>query len=167
MNKTLKRIVEKEAKTSKKHIKLQTTGPKRLLRMPSVLSSIVTSSLVLSLQSWPTPLSPMAPRDEGTPVLSTMLTLCKTLEIFKTENFTSAKQQLRHFSVKLRCLQMPARNAAPLPFGSDPLVRCDINRIRNRIVPDGQAKVSDGTRAILLHQDVLGFQVSVSNARLS
>lgn len=62
---------------------------------------------------------------------------------------------------------MLARNAAPLPFGSDPLVRCNINRIRNRIVPDSQAKVSDGTRAILLHQDVLGFQVSVSNARLS
>lgn len=70
-------------------------------------------------------------------------------------------------SICQRCLQMLARNAAPLPFGSDPLVRCNINRIRNRIVPDGQAKVSDGTRAILLHQNVLGFQVSVSNARLS
>lgn len=52
------------------------------------------SPLVLSLQSWPTPPSSMAPRDEGTPVLNTMLMLCKTLEILKTENFTSAKQHL-------------------------------------------------------------------------
>lgn len=76
-------------------------------------------------------------------------------------------QQLNHLLVTLRHLQTLAKNTVLLPFGSDPLIWCNINRIRNRIMPDGQTKVSDGTCAILLHQDVFGFQVSVSNPRLS
>lgn len=32
---------------------------------------------------------------------------------------------------------------------------------------DGQAQVSDGTRAVLLHKDVLGLEVSVGDAWLS
>lgn len=56
---------------------------------------------------------------------------------------------------------------APIPFGSNPLVRGDVNGVRDGVVAHSEPQVSNGTRAILLHQDVLGFQVSVSNPRLS
>lgn len=32
---------------------------------------------------------------------------------------------------------------------------------------DGQTQICDGRRAVLLHQDVFGLQVSVSDGRLS
>lgn len=69
--------------------------------------------------------------------------------------------------LNLQLRAFPSLKCLFLPFGSDPLVWCDVNGVGDRVVPDGQAQVSDGTRAILLHQDVLGLQVSVSDPRFS
>lgn len=51
-----------------------------------------------------------------------------------------------------------------LPFGAHALVGSDIDGVRDGLVADGQAQVGDGAHPVLLHQDVLGFEVAVSNA---
>lgn len=53
------------------------------------------------------------------------------------------------------------------PLGSDPLAGRDVDGVRGGVVADSQAQVSDGAGAVLLHQDVLGLQIPVSDARFS
>lgn len=47
------------------------------------------------------------------------------------------------------------------------MVGGDVDGVRGRVVADGQAKVSDAAGPVLLHQDVLGLEISVSDAWLS
>ena len=42
-----------------------------------------------------------------------------------------------------------------LPFSSHPLVRGNVNGVRDRIMTDSQTQVCNGAHAIFLHQDVL------------
>lgn len=53
------------------------------------------------------------------------------------------------------------------PLGANPLIGCNVNGVCGRVMTDSQAQVCDGTGAVLLHQDVLGLQVSVGDAWLS
>lgn len=47
------------------------------------------------------------------------------------------------------------RPKAFLPFGPHPLIRGNVDGVRDCIMADSQAQVCDGTHAIFLHQDVL------------
>lgn len=78
--------------------------------------------------------------------------------MLNSENSPSAQPRVQAF---------PAIQVHFLPFGSNPLVRGDVDGVCDGVMPDGQAEVSNGTRAVLLHQNILGFQVSVSNPRFS
>ena len=53
------------------------------------------------------------------------------------------------------------------PLGAHPLIGGDVNSVIGRVVTDGQSQVSDSTGAVLLHEDVLGLQISVGDAWLS
>lgn len=53
------------------------------------------------------------------------------------------------------------------PLGAHPLIGRDVDGVCGRVVTDSQAQVSDGTGAVLLHEDVLGLQVSVGDAWFS
>lgn len=54
-----------------------------------------------------------------------------------------------------------------LPLGADPLVGRNVNCVCDGLVAHSQAQVSYGAGAILFYQNVLGFQITVGNARLS
>lgn len=53
------------------------------------------------------------------------------------------------------------------PLGANPLIGRDVDGICGRVMTDSQAQVSNGTGAVLLHEDVFGLQVSVSDTWLS
>lgn len=50
------------------------------------------------------------------------------------------------------------------PLGSHSVVGRNVDGVTGGVVFHGQAQVSDGRRAVLLHQDVFRLKVSVSNA---
>lgn len=52
------------------------------------------------------------------------------------------------------------------PPGAHAGVLGDVDGVEHRVVLHGQPQVGDGTGLIPLHQDVLGFQVPVSDRRL-
>lgn len=54
-----------------------------------------------------------------------------------------------------------------LPLRAHALVRSDIDGVCDGFVADSQAQVSDGAHSVLLNQDVLRFEVTVSNARFT
>lgn len=51
-----------------------------------------------------------------------------------------------------------------LPFGAHSMVGGDIDGVCGRVMAHGQTEVCDAASAVLLHQDVLGFQISVSDS---
>lgn len=53
------------------------------------------------------------------------------------------------------------------PLGANPLIGRDVDGVCGRVMTDSQAQVSNGTGAVLLHEDVFGLQVSVGDAWLS
>lgn len=53
------------------------------------------------------------------------------------------------------------------PLGSHSVVGWDVDGVGGRVVLDSQTQICDGRRAVLLHQDVFGLEVSVSNGGLS
>ena len=54
-----------------------------------------------------------------------------------------------------------------LPLGADSVVGRNVNGVGGGVVAHCQAQVSDAAGAVLLHQNVLGLQVPVSNGRLA
>lgn len=56
---------------------------------------------------------------------------------------------------------------AHLPLGAHALVGRYVDCVCDGLVADGQAEVSDGTHAVLLHQDIFRLEVPVSDARLT
>lgn len=54
-----------------------------------------------------------------------------------------------------------------LPLGAHALVRGDVDGICDGLVAYCEAQISDGTREILLYQDVLRFQVTVRDTRFT
>lgn len=54
-----------------------------------------------------------------------------------------------------------------LPLGAHALVGGDIDCVCEGLVADCQAEVGDGTHEVLLNQDILRLEVTVSNARLT
>lgn len=53
------------------------------------------------------------------------------------------------------------------PLGSHSVVGCDVDGVGGRVVTHCQTQVSDAAGAVLLHQDVLGLQVSVGDGGFS
>lgn len=53
------------------------------------------------------------------------------------------------------------------PLGSHAVVGRDVDGVGGGVVFDSQTQICDGRRAVLLHQDVFGLQVSVSDGRFS
>lgn len=47
------------------------------------------------------------------------------------------------------------------------MVGRDVDGVGGGVVFDSQTQIGDGRRAVLLHQDVFGLQVSVSDGRFS
>lgn len=47
------------------------------------------------------------------------------------------------------------------------MIQGDINRVQSSIVAHGKTQIPDSTRAIALHQNVLGLEVTMSNCRLA
>lgn len=54
-----------------------------------------------------------------------------------------------------------------LPLGAHALVGGDVDGVGDGFVADRQAQVGYGAHAVLLDQDVLGFKVTVSDARFT
>ena len=52
------------------------------------------------------------------------------------------------------------------PLGAHAVVGGDVDGVGAGVVLHGQTQVSDGRRAALLHQDVLGLDVPVGDGRL-
>lgn len=52
-------------------------------------------------------------------------------------------------------------------FGADSVVEWYVNSVGGNVMSHGQAQVADGARAVRLDKNVFGFQVPVSNCRLS
>lgn len=61
----------------------------------------------------------------------------------------------------------PTFRSQHLPLRAHALVGSDVDGVRDGLVADGQAQVSDGAHAVLLNQDVLRFEVTVSDARFT
>lgn len=53
------------------------------------------------------------------------------------------------------------------PLGSHSVVGWDVDGVGGRVVLDSQTQICDGRCAVLLHQDVFGLEVSVSNGGFS
>lgn len=53
------------------------------------------------------------------------------------------------------------------PLGSHSVVGRDVDGVGGGVVFDSQTQICDGRRAVLLHQDVFGLEVSVSNGGFS
>lgn len=82
-------------------------------------------------------------------------------------NPRNQKEMLGKIPVK-KCLVRTCRWACGhRPLGAHPLIRGDVDGVRGRVVTDSQTQVGDRTGAVLLHEDVLGLQVSVGDAWLS
>ncbi len=54
-----------------------------------------------------------------------------------------------------------------VPFGAHSVVGCDVDGVGGGVVAHGQTQVCNAARAVLLHQDVLGLQIPVSDSRLT
>lgn len=54
-----------------------------------------------------------------------------------------------------------------VPLGSHTLVGSNVDGVCDGLVADGQSQVCNCTRAVFLHQDVLGFEVTVGDPRLT
>lgn len=54
-----------------------------------------------------------------------------------------------------------------VPLGADALVGCYIDGVCDGLVPNRQAEIGNSTRAVFLHQNVLGLEIPVSDARLT
>lgn len=94
------------------------------------------------------------------PVAQTYLEFCRELKgilVKRNQVFERKDGQLLHMWIV--CLHGPLR--------ANPLIGCDVNSVGGGVMTDSQAQVSDGTGTVLLHEDVLGLQVSVSDAWLS
>ena len=53
------------------------------------------------------------------------------------------------------------------PPGAHPVIGRDVDSVGAGVVFHGQAQVGDDGSAILLHQDIFGLDISVSNGRFS
>lgn len=67
---------------------------------------------------------------------------------------------------KTKVWEGPRLRVSP-PLGSHSVVGRDVDGVGGRVVFDGQTQICDGRCAVLLHQDVLGLEVSVSNGGFS
>lgn len=54
-----------------------------------------------------------------------------------------------------------------VPLGANALVRGDVYSISDGLMAYCQPQVSDGTHAILLHQNILRLQITVGDARFA
>ena len=72
-----------------------------------------------------------------------------------------------HYNIDDRFQFLQWRPNTQSPFGSHSVVWSDVDGVGGRVVADGQPQVGDAARPVLLHQDVLGLQVSVRDTWLS
>ena len=53
-----------------------------------------------------------------------------------------------------------------VPLSADPIIQLDIDGICYYVMPDGQSEIADRACTIRLHEDILRFEIPVSDGRL-
>ena len=64
-------------------------------------------------------------------------------------------------------LKLQVHETQNSPFGADSIVRGDVNGVGGGVVSDSEAEIGDAASPVTLHQNILRFEVTMGNRRLT